>query len=804
MEGRPRLESWKEISLYLQRSVKTCQRWEVELGLPIHRLDGTPSARVFANPDELDAWISEKLSHIRERPGTAPMPPRRLGKLLGAVMRPAVILPGVAVLLAVGGGLAWKLFLTSAPVFPKDTPSVFILPFENGPGDEALDPWKTALPRLITIDLLQSRAVGTWTTPRVLRALAGLNIPLGPKFPDESLKKLGERSGATALATGTLNRSGRGLVLELSLRDPATAAVTRTLRASCSEERGVFAMVDRLTRDIKRALGVPGRLISADIDEKAARISTASPEAFKLFCRGELLAGQAKQPEANQAFESALKIDVGFAEARLYLYYQARNAGAAAESLEIGQEILGSIDRLNAVSRYRFEADYYENVQEDIPKCLAALKSAWELIEDEVSGHQLADWLYGLERFEQALPILEALIKENPRNPDYYGHLAYCYVAQGRLDQAEQTIDGYLAGLGPADPPVELLWSRSDIALEQKKYDAALGFLDRQHSLYPRSPYAVRYSNATVYLTRDDLDLAEKEYQKIANDGTREQRTFGFRLLMGVCLTRGRIGEAMVHARSALAAAEDFDEARYIKEAHYYLANLHRILGRLPQALEEAELACRDYQEDGPFAVRPLQLKAQILLELGRTDDFSRLLAEIKRYIEKKQNFRLIRAYHYLLGAQELRQKNGAKAVEHLWQAVTLLPPTACNQQYDADIVQYWYALGEAYDLATNCVDAEIAFRKAPPYWDQRYGSGHLYALSFYRAARLEELCGRHPLLSVRETIAEKTSALTNYRKFLALWKDADPMFAPDVEDARARVAALEAELAGATPARAK
>ena len=99
MEGRARLESWKEISAYLQRSIKTCQRWEIELGLPIHRLDGTPSARVFANPDELDAWMAEKLSHIRERPGTASKngwnAKRTLRIAAGAVvlLRPPLSLP---------------------------------------------------------------------------------------------------------------------------------------------------------------------------------------------------------------------------------------------------------------------------------------------------------------------------------------------------------------------------------------------------------------------------------------------------------------------------------------------------------------------------------------------------------------------------------------------------------------------------------------------------------------------------------------------------------------------------------------
>jgi formylglycine-generating enzyme required for sulfatase activity/cephalosporin-C deacetylase-like acetyl esterase len=60
------LESWKEIAAHLNRNIRTCQMWEREMGLPIHRLDGSPKARVFAYRDELDRWLDEKL-HERER-----------------------------------------------------------------------------------------------------------------------------------------------------------------------------------------------------------------------------------------------------------------------------------------------------------------------------------------------------------------------------------------------------------------------------------------------------------------------------------------------------------------------------------------------------------------------------------------------------------------------------------------------------------------------------------------------------------------------------------------------------------------
>jgi eukaryotic-like serine/threonine-protein kinase len=56
------LESWKSISAHLRRNIRTCQHWEREHGLPIHRLDGSPKAHVFAYTDELDAWLEDKLS----------------------------------------------------------------------------------------------------------------------------------------------------------------------------------------------------------------------------------------------------------------------------------------------------------------------------------------------------------------------------------------------------------------------------------------------------------------------------------------------------------------------------------------------------------------------------------------------------------------------------------------------------------------------------------------------------------------------------------------------------------------------
>ncbi len=51
------LHSWKDISNYTGRGVRTIQRYEVQLGFPIHRPAGSPRTAVLAFSDEVDAWL---------------------------------------------------------------------------------------------------------------------------------------------------------------------------------------------------------------------------------------------------------------------------------------------------------------------------------------------------------------------------------------------------------------------------------------------------------------------------------------------------------------------------------------------------------------------------------------------------------------------------------------------------------------------------------------------------------------------------------------------------------------------------
>jgi hypothetical protein len=60
VDQRKVLTSWKEIARHLSCGVRTAQRWERELDLPIHRPRGKFRGSVLAVASELDAWVKTR------------------------------------------------------------------------------------------------------------------------------------------------------------------------------------------------------------------------------------------------------------------------------------------------------------------------------------------------------------------------------------------------------------------------------------------------------------------------------------------------------------------------------------------------------------------------------------------------------------------------------------------------------------------------------------------------------------------------------------------------------------------------
>ncbi len=142
-----RLESWKAIAKYLNRSVRTVRRWESSEGLPVLRHRHTKGYSVYALVAELDAWrASHQESTHEETSG------------IFELQRPAVVNRWgryVAVMIAtlfVGGLVNWF-------VIPPSLVMEDVLTFPRGQLDAAAY-WPESFARVLVAPIFVARSDG--------------------------------------------------------------------------------------------------------------------------------------------------------------------------------------------------------------------------------------------------------------------------------------------------------------------------------------------------------------------------------------------------------------------------------------------------------------------------------------------------------------------------------------------------------------------------------------------------------------------------------------------------------------------
>ena len=432
--------------------------------------------------------------------------------------------------------------------------------------------------------------------------------------------------------------------------------------------------------------------------------------------------------------------------------------------------------------------------RKEVLPVLERLAALYPDFQGSVSEFQdLVDIYMETEEWDKAIAVLEIVapltLKKVPSNTQY---LIDCYLARGWIDKAEAATASLEKGTAASIVPNH----RREIALKKRMYDEALAQVEKTTNALgpgPR-PYAYHMDRGYVLWLADDLSGAEKAYRTAiprANLDVELQRAMDLAVLS---LSQGKIGLALAEATKGLEIAQkdkEFPGFDMPGQFHYVLAYLYRLAGRLPEALTEAEAACRDYQSAGypqDLAIRLLHLRALITLESGREAEFDTRLDEIRAICARDGFPKLMRASHHLRGLQESRRNRSQRAISELQQALELSsPPTG-----QSDPSSILFSLAEVYESMGKRWRAAECFDDIAALPDRESFAGDVYALSFYRAAKLSEDRSKQGLRGEDSKIRDR--AIAGYRKFLSLWGNADPPFIGQVEDARRRLAALEAQ----------
>jgi TolB-like protein len=250
------LYSWKEIAVYLKRTIKTCRRWEKELGLPVHRLEDSAHARVFAYRDEIDGWLAKaKGGHG---------PPSKAVSRYFVIAAFGLVGIGIFVIFALKPGFDKK------AVYPHALENSFIvISFENQTGDKALDRFQKIIPILLITRLARAGSLHIVTWERLQNLLLQMRVQRG-SFIDSNLGfELARREGAKSLVRGTLCKAGTAFTIDVLVLDVETGNLLASATSAGQEEGSLFSQVDTLATTLLEKLGyteIPaasGRLLAA-------------------------------------------------------------------------------------------------------------------------------------------------------------------------------------------------------------------------------------------------------------------------------------------------------------------------------------------------------------------------------------------------------------------------------------------------------------------------------------------------------------------------------------------------------------
>jgi len=269
---------------------------------------------------------------------------------------------------------------------------------------------------------------------------------------------------------------------------------------------------------------------------------------------------------------------------------------------------------------------------------------------------------------------------------------------------------------------------------------------------------------------------AEEEYQNLLNSREPAGQRLSRIRLSRLYKLQGRFESSKKMLKEGVELSKKFGQNRWKSRYHSSLAGIYLITGNPEESLKECDMAW-DIAEEADYLLgqrRALYNKGLVFLEMKSMDETQRAADDLKEMIEKGMNKKHMRLYYHLTGRRELERGNFSEAIKYFKEALSLLSYGPLTKR--ADFID---SLALAYYKSGDLEKARAEYERITSLTTGREGWGDIYAKSFYMLGKIYEQQG------------QKSKAIEHYKKFLSLWKDADPGIA-EVDDAKKRLAGLK------------
>jgi tetratricopeptide (TPR) repeat protein len=714
------------------------------LGLPYWVLYGAIALLLIGLPVMLVTGLHERRRAVARTTGLkVATPPAGIGRwltwrkaLLGGALAfgsLGVIAAGYTAMRLLGIGPVGTLVASGVL---KDREPLLLADFENRSADSTLGP---SLTEAFRVDLSQSPTVRLLDASAIADALQRMERPGGTALPVSLARDLAEREGIKGVVGGQIDPVGKGYVLSASLVSAANGQVLTAVRETAHDDGELLGAIDRLSKKLRERIGES--LVSIRQNPPLEQVTTGSLPALRKYSDALRLEEEDKLESAIPLLQEAVALDTGFAMAYRKLAVLFANVGGNdAAQVAAATRAFDHRERLPELEGQLAAGYYYQFVSDDPAKAVAAYRAALAADPDNtVALNNLSVALQNSRQWVEAESLAVRAMRLK-RGAAFVENAMQAEVAQGHYAAAESTLSRY-AEKAPTSPA--LLEFRVLLATSRGDYAAGARLLGQLRAVQSLSP---------GFRARTSMELAR------------------------VSRLTGRIREAERHLRDNMSE----NEARGSLGAYLASAADLGLLeldfrGGADSGLAVLDLALARHPLDRIAALdRPYPVLISTFAELGRPDRARALTRDyessIPEGIRRGDKFR-----HRAAGALAEAEHRPADA---------------------AAAYRAWYdGFGECnvcglFELA-RLADQAGAADSAIALYDRGIATPALFRMYYdsYGLARALKRSGE-----LYEAKGDRVKAADRYRRFVDLWKDADPELQPGVRDVRARLARLSTE----------
>jgi serine/threonine protein kinase/predicted Zn-dependent protease len=651
--------------------------------------------------------------------------------------------------------------------------SLAVMYFQNIPDPADKNHTGDMLTNLLITSLSQVKGLDVISRDRLLEIEKDLGQTNTKELSPSLSIKIAKQAGVTTMLTGNILQMEPKLAVTTNLVNVQTGKVIGSQQLTNFTESQIFNLVDSLSLLIRNDLeaGTP----SSSETKSVAEVTTNSPEAYRAYIEGLNLRDKLFWKEANSAFERAVNLDPNFAMAYYRLSGTQSTLGETEDSQRSLQKAFDLSDKTTERERLQILADHY-GVQNNYQKEIETLNKIIKLYPLETTPYiSLGFGYYDHFLFDnqKGTAVLREGVKANPNAKTVWNVLSYSYAYLGNKQNAINAVDKYVQ-LAPAEPnPYD---TKGDIYAWFMDYDSSRAAYE----------YSTSLRNDFDAYKIGSYDLLNQRY----NDAERHFQMSGYAIGLGgaggvtsrfplplIEIEKGQIKNAenklIYLLNSKLSPAE----------REFVLLQLIHLCYESSQysgMLKYAKEVSSELHKDPTDKIYGRDYIAWALVKNGESSDANNLIDKI--YGDVNNNiplFQLQADYTSAVVAVEEGKYN--VSLQKFRKVVNALPPN-----HEPNI---FYAISLLKSGQT--ADAEKELNRLL-YWS---GSTDIYLVGIIPGEitywPIQSVKARYWLGVAYEQQGKKEKAISEYKKFLDIWKDAD-FNSPEINDAKVRLAKLK------------